>query len=67
MNRHAFTQDEIVGDVEHAASARDWDLFNRTAKMLGFKIAVTGGAYLTHEIACSQEDYEITKQLAKEQ
>lgn len=66
MKRHAFNQAEIIGDVDHAASQRDWDLFKHAANTLDFKITVTGGAYLTHEITCSQEDYEITKQLAKE-
>ena len=42
-----------------------WDKFTSTAKELGFKVRVTGGNFLTHEINGDEDDFIAIAELTK--
>jgi hypothetical protein len=54
MKRTPLEQDKI----------RNFDKVIEIAKELGFKVSVTGGNYITHEINCSLSDYNEIYNLA---
>lgn len=43
---------------------RNFDEVISAAKDLGYKVAVTGGVYLTHEIHCTIDEYTAIYELA---
>jgi hypothetical protein len=58
--RHAFGQEDITGTYGSWFSRESkWQKFQKVYRELGFSVRVTGGNFLTHEIDCSNEDFEI--------
>jgi len=59
MKRHTFDQELIYKTAPNKFARYDaWSKFLKTYQELGFKVRVTGGAFLTHEIDGSKEDFE---------
>ena len=69
MKQHAFNQVEVlmlerrIGDT---FKNRMWDSFTSVAKELGFKVRVTGGNFLTHDIDGGHDDFVALQELAKQ-
>ena len=58
-NKRSFNQAEILlldRRIGQTFKDRAWELFISTANELGFKVRVTGGAFLTHEINATEEE-----------
>ena len=69
MKQHAFNQVEVLmleRRVGETFKARMWNSFTSVAKELGFKVRVTGGNFLTHEINGNQDDFIALQELAKQ-
>ena len=66
MKRTNFNQDMIFGGVksQHLQDSM-WSDFINVVGELNCIIHVTGGAFLTHEINCSEDDLYIIIDLAK--
>ena len=62
MKRHSFNQCEVLM-LEHRIGKKfkdeKWQEFKEVVNTLGFKVRVTGGVFLTHEINTSEEDFNI--------
>lgn len=68
MKQYAFNQTEIFmleRRIGETFKNRMFDIFTNTAKDLGFKVRVTGGNFLTHEIDGNKEDFIAIAELAK--
>lgn len=68
MKQYAFNQTEIfMLERRIGQNFKDlmWDKFTGTAKELGFKVRVTGGNFLTHEINGDKNDFIAIAELAK--
>ena len=57
MKRHTFSQDTIIGNVNPFNQERIWTTFAKTVSELGYKIRVIGGNFLTHDITCTEEEF----------
>ena len=65
-NRHSFEQELVYGTAINKFARYDaWSKFLRIYQELGFKVRVTGGCFLTHEIDGSKEDFEAILDLMK--
>jgi hypothetical protein len=60
MKRHSFNSEVVLrgirGDVTRKHS---FNRFLDLSKQLGYTVRVTGGVFLTHEIDCTEEDFQI--------
>jgi hypothetical protein len=67
MNQHAFNQTEILV-MKFRKRDQDiiWSKFVKICDALGFKVRVTGGKFLTHEINGSGEDFAVILDLLAE-
>ena len=68
MKQYAFNQVEIFmlePRIGQNFKDRMWDKFTNTAKELGFKVRVTGGNFLTHEINGNKDDFIAIAELTK--
>lgn len=54
-----FNQSEVL-------EVTSWENFKETYEMLGYKVSVTGGNDLTHEINCNPQGLELLILLASE-
>ena len=69
MKQHAFNQAEIfMLERRIGQNFKDamFDRFSSIAKEFGFKVRVTGGNFLTHEINGNSEDFTAICELAKQ-
>ena len=66
--RHSFDQSEVLmlGFTKRQKN-RAWLIFTEVLGELGLKVSVTGGNFLTHEINCTGDDFDIILGLTKEQ
>ena len=64
MTNHIFEQQLIYATAHDDDKA--WARFTRVCIELGFKIRVTGGAFRTHKIDGSKEDFEAILELIRE-
>jgi len=68
MKQYAFNQTQIfMLERRIGQNFKDlmWDKFTSTAKELGFKVRVTGGNFLTHEINGDEDDFIAIAELTK--
>ena len=66
--RHAFNQAEVFmlsTRVGQYYKDQTWDRFVSIANDFGFKVRVTGGNFLTHEVDCDGEDFIALLELTK--
>lgn len=61
--KHAFSQDEISKHIDIAIADRQWEHFINVVETLGYSVKITGGNFLTHQINCSSQDYQIILEL----
>ena len=62
--RHAFSSKDITeGGWSTEIKNKMWERFVVTSKDLGFRVRVTGGNFLTHDIDCSKEDFDTVIEL----
>jgi len=65
--RYAFSQAEVLMLGLNIISQRVvWSIFSDLAKTFGYKVRVTGGTFLTHEITCDHDDFHALLCLTKE-
>jgi hypothetical protein len=57
--RHAFNQCEVL-TMRFCKRDQDeiWKQFEDLAEAFDFKVRVTGGAFLTHEITCTAGEFQ---------
>jgi hypothetical protein len=70
MKRHAFNQTEIFmleGRIGEKFKQQMWEAFMAVANDLGFKVVVTGGNFLTHEINTTEDDFKALQELSMQQ
>lgn len=63
MKRHNFNQDEIYKSVHTSRQEEQFRRFVKIVNELGYTIRVTGGAFLTHEINTTEEEFNIILEL----
>jgi hypothetical protein len=64
--QHTFKQEDITSESgSFFTQEARWQRFKRVCDELGYSIRVTGGAFLTHEIDGSKEDFETILELCK--
>ena len=70
MKKHAFNQIEVLmleRRIGKTFKDRAWDIFINITQDIGFKVRVTGGNFLTHEINGGDiDDFESLLELTKE-
>ena len=62
MKKHNFNEAEVLmlsKRIGEKFKQEKWDAFIDAANELGFKVRVTGGAFLTHEINTDEEDFNV--------
>ena len=63
--RHNFNQ-EVILNFKYIARGKDtWRLFKSICDQLGYVVRVTGGVFLTHEIDCSEDDFNLILELMR--
>ena len=68
MKQHAFAQEEVMILERRIGEVFKIEIFNKflsVAGELGFKVTVTGGNFLTHEINGNEDDFTALLQLTK--
>ncbi len=71
MKKHSFNQEQIEklskrGGFTAFRKMSTWNSFIGVTTALQYKVRVTGGNFLTHEISCSEEEFEIVLELTRE-
>jgi hypothetical protein len=58
-DRYAFDQELVYANATNRFARSDsWSKFTKLHRELGFKVRITGGVFLTHEIDGTKEDFE---------
>lgn len=67
MKRHSFNQSQvlILGLSKREKDAK-WAKFKAISEEFGYEVRVTGGNFLTHEITCTEEEFETILELVAE-
>ena len=61
-DKHVFEETSVTGGttgINWLEDEAEWQKFKTACDTLGFNVRATGGAFLTHEIDGSKEDFEV--------